>query len=65
MTHRVYICDAIAPELEQIDLTVTAGNDQAHALYRRCGFVEYGRLERAMRVDGEFLAKVHMVLVLR
>ena len=53
------------PELAQIDLTVTAGNDQAHALYRRCGFVEYGRLERAIRVDGEYLAKVHMVLVLR
>ena len=53
------------PELEQIDLTVTAGNGHAEALYRRCGFVEYGRLKRAICVDGEYLAKVHMVLVLR
>ncbi|MEO6624307.1 MAG: GNAT family N-acetyltransferase [Burkholderiaceae bacterium] len=53
------------PELEQIDLTVTGGNGNAEALYRRCGFVEYGRLERAVRVDGEYYAKVHMVLVLR
>ena len=53
------------PELEQIDLTVTGGNGSAEALYRRCGFVEYGRLERAIRVDGEYLAKVHMVLVLQ
>ena len=53
------------PELEQIDLTVTAGNGHAEALYRRCGFVEFGRLGRAIRVDGEYLAKVHMVLVLR
>ena len=53
------------PDLEQIDLTVTAGNGHAQALYRRCGFVDYGRLERAIRVDGEYFAKLHMVLVLR
>lgn len=53
------------PELVQLELTVTAGNGRAEALYRRAGFVEYGRLERAIRVDGEYFAKLHMVLVLR
>ena len=29
-------------EIEQIDLTVTAGNERAHILYERCGFVLVG-----------------------
>lgn len=52
-------------ELLQLDLTVTAGNARAEALYRHRGFVEYGRLERAIRVGEVFHAKLHMVLVLR
>lgn len=53
------------PELLQLDLTVTAGNARAEALYRRRGFVEFGRLERAIRVGDQFHAKLHMVRVLR
>ena len=53
------------PELVQLDLTVTAGNGPAVALYQRFGFVEYGRLTRAIRVDGEYFDKLHMVLSLR
>ena len=53
------------PDLVQIDLTVTADNGSAVALYQRCGFVEYGRLGRAIRVGDAYFAKVHMVLALR
>jgi RimJ/RimL family protein N-acetyltransferase len=51
--------------LEQIDLTVTAGNQQAQAIYARCGFTVFGTLHKAIKVDGRYFDKVHMVLVLR
>jgi ribosomal protein S18 acetylase RimI-like enzyme len=51
--------------LEQLDLTVTQGNERAQALYERCGFLVYGVLPHAIKVDGEDCAKVHMVLRLR
>ena len=53
------------PALEQLDLTVTQGNDRAQALYERCGFSVYGVLPHAIKVDGQDYAKVHMVLRLR
>jgi RimJ/RimL family protein N-acetyltransferase len=53
------------PVLLQLDLTVTAGNPGALALYAGCGFVEFGRLHRAIRVGDEFHDKIHMSLVLR
>jgi ribosomal protein S18 acetylase RimI-like enzyme len=53
------------PALEQLDLTVTQGNDRAQALYAQCGFSVYGVLPHAIKVDGQDLAKVHMVLRLR
>ena len=53
------------PELLQLDLTVTAGNERAQGIYARCGFTVYGVLPDAIRVDGRFHAKVHMVLRLR
>ncbi len=51
--------------LAQIDLTVTAGNDRALHIYERCGFTVFGVLERAIKVQDQYYAKVHMVLRLR
>jgi ribosomal protein S18 acetylase RimI-like enzyme len=46
--------------LRLIQLTVTAGNDPALKLYQRCGFVLYGLEPMAIRVDDEYLDKIHM-----
>ncbi len=51
--------------LEQLDLTVTAGNDTAQGIYARCGFTVFGILQDAIKVQGRGYAKVHMVLRLR
>ena len=48
--------------LEQIDLTVTAGNERAQSIYEACGFSVFGVLPRAVKVDNQYYAKVHMVL---
>jgi ribosomal protein S18 acetylase RimI-like enzyme len=56
---RVYLA------LAQIDLTVTAGNDRALHIYRRCGFTVFGVLDRAIKVQDQYHAKIHMVLRLR
>lgn len=40
------------PGLEQIQLSVTVGNDGALALYQRVGFEVYGREPDALKVDG-------------
>jgi len=53
------------PVLEQIDLTVTAGNVPAQALYEHCGFSVVGLWPRAVRIDGRYLDKVRMQLQLR
>jgi ribosomal protein S18 acetylase RimI-like enzyme len=53
-----------ADGLEMLTLTVTAGNDPAIALYASVGFVRYGSLPRAIRVDGEYFTKDQMMLVL-
>ncbi|HZT56232.1 MAG TPA: GNAT family N-acetyltransferase [Burkholderiaceae bacterium] len=50
--------------LAMLTLTVTAGNDAAVHLYERAGFTRYGRLERAICVDGVYHAKDQMTLAL-
>jgi RimJ/RimL family protein N-acetyltransferase len=46
--------------LIRIDLTVYAGNAAAIALYRKCGFVEEGRMVKGRYLDGRFDDVVHM-----
>lgn len=53
-----------AEALELLTLTVTASNASAVRLYERAGFVCYGSLPRAIKVDGEYHAKDHMFLAL-
>ncbi|WLH45160.1 GNAT family N-acetyltransferase [Pseudomonas beijingensis] len=50
--------------LRLVQLTVTAGNDPALKLYQRCGFVLYGLEPMAIRMDDEYLDKIHMWLEL-
>ncbi len=35
----------------QVDLEVVAENEQAQALYRKCGFIETGRRHNALLFD--------------
>ncbi|KRP64343.1 GNAT family N-acetyltransferase [Pseudomonas orientalis] len=48
------------PRLKLIQLTVTAGNDAALALYQRCGFIQYGLEPLAVRVGDEYFDKIHL-----
>nr|WP_314562498.1 GNAT family N-acetyltransferase [uncultured Pseudomonas sp.] len=48
------------PRLKLIQLTVTAGNDAALALYQRCGFIQYGLEPLAVRVGEDYFDKIHM-----
>ena len=53
------------PELVQLDLTVTEGNEPARRLYERFGFCSWGVYPGAVLVGGSYLGKVHMTLRLR
>jgi ribosomal protein S18 acetylase RimI-like enzyme len=53
------------PGLKLIQLTVTAGNDAAFALYQRCGFIQYGLEPLAVRVGVDYFDKIHMWRELR
>jgi ribosomal protein S18 acetylase RimI-like enzyme len=48
--------------LEQLALTVTAGNAVAQSLYEHAGFVAWGREREAIKVDGVAYDKVHMTM---
>ena len=48
------------PRLKLIQLTVTAGNEAALALYQRCGFIQYGLEPLAVRVGEDYFDKIHM-----
>ena len=48
------------PRLKVIQLTVTAGNAAAFALYQRCGFIQYGLEPLAVRVGEDYFDKIHM-----
>jgi ribosomal protein S18 acetylase RimI-like enzyme len=50
--------------LVMLTLTVTASNAGAVHLYASAGFTHFGRLERAICVDGVYHAKDHMALAL-
>ncbi|MES2958612.1 MAG: N-acetyltransferase [Pseudomonadota bacterium] len=52
-------------ELQQLTLSVTAGNRAALHLYERAGFTRYGTLPRAIRIGARFLDKDLMVLDLQ
>ncbi|KMT57557.1 GNAT family N-acetyltransferase [Pseudomonas fildesensis] len=53
------------PRLKVIQLTVTAGNDAAFALYQRCGFIQFGLEPLAVRVGVDYFDKIHMWRELR
>ena len=50
--------------LELLVLTVTQGNDLAVQLYESSGFRSFGVEPRAIKIDGRFFSKNHMVLEL-
>jgi len=47
-----------------VQLNVYAGNEKALGLYRKLGFIEYGRLPRAIAYKQRFVDRVHMYLAL-
>ena len=60
-------CLALAaqvPGLEQLQLSVQAGNAHAMRLYERAGFTAWGREPRALRVGCAYHDKVHMMRLL-
>ena len=50
--------------MEQLNLSVTYSNTQARQLYLRAAFVSFGFEKNAIKVDGIYYGKEHMVLVL-
>ncbi|KAG6808994.1 hypothetical protein H0H92_002061 [Tricholoma furcatifolium] len=44
----------------RVSLTVFEGNDGAIALYKKIGFVEEGRIRKAVWIDGSWRDRIHM-----
>ena len=51
-------------KFETLILAAFAINERAISLYRKLGFVEHGRLPRAVKRDGKYYDEVHMLLQL-
>ena len=51
-------------DIRQVTLGVTAGNEGASALYQSRGFVRYGLEPDYLRIDGEYHAMEHLILML-
>ncbi|MBS1730470.1 MAG: GNAT family N-acetyltransferase [Bacteroidetes bacterium] len=51
------------PEIEQMTLTVIDKNQSAKNLYKKIGFVEYGRINNYMIDNGNYETKVFMTLL--
>lgn len=52
-------------DIEQVNLTVIAGNDRAKSLYAKFGFKTFGREEKAIKWKGKYFDEEQMVLFLR
>jgi RimJ/RimL family protein N-acetyltransferase len=48
--------------VEQIVLGVVAGNDGAKAMYEKCGFKEYGRLNGHSKIGNDYYDEILMVI---
>jgi ribosomal protein S18 acetylase RimI-like enzyme len=58
----VLLAQARREGIEMLVLTVTEGNGAAASLYEAAGFRSFGTEPKAIRVDGRYFAKNHMVL---
>jgi len=47
--------------VEQVNLSVVAGNDGAKAIYEKCGFAEYGRLNRHSKIGDDYFDEIFMI----
>ncbi len=50
--------------LEQVELSVAAGNESAKRLYLKYGFVEWGHQPRMMKIGETYIDEAHLVLFL-
>ncbi len=48
------------PGLRKIILSVFANNKVAYNLYKKCGFIEYGRLPKGIKHRGVFVDNIYM-----
>ncbi len=56
------VAEARVSEIEQVVLTIIAGNQRAIRLYERWGCRQYGLEPRAVKVGREYLDEILMVL---